>query len=376
MSPLGSTASAPPLVSELHETVVQWLLEGPAQLRDGPHAGAVVGSVDAGERATYAYPEITGYFLQWLGWRSRSYGSSPALMRRAAAAQAWLRTWLAEAHPRTRIHLHADVADWRNDAVFCFDVAMVLRGLGTAAHQGLLDPDPVVVAGLVRELARLIGDDGLFVACRTHAKHGSALPTRWSTRRGGFLAKAAAGVIAAARTLGDVPEPVTRAAEETYAASLRWDADAPHEDVHPLLYTFEGIMSLPTHPLFQDVLPVIAARFDALLTFVGDGGQLPETIGTGVVACAPNRVDIMAQVARIGALLAMHRPHHPPDGEALAKLKRSLEQEIAASGAVPFALAQPTRVSNVWAAMFVDQALAYSHERSSDASPTDDPLIV
>ena len=375
MSPLGSTAPVPAFMPGLDETA-QWLLEGPAQLRDGPHAGAVVGAVDAGELATYAYPEITGYFLQWLGWRSRSYGSSPALMRRAAAAQAWLRTWLAEAPVRTRIHLHANVADWRNDAVFCFDVAMVARGLGTAVQQGLLEPDPVVVAGLGRELARLIGDDGLFVACRTHAKQGAAMPARWSTRRGGFLAKAAAGVITMARVLGDVPALVTRAAQDTYAASLRWNADAPHEDAHPLLYTFEGIMSLPGHPSFQGVLPVIAARFDALLACVGHNGQFPETIGTGVTACTPNRVDIMAQVLRIGALLAMHRPQNPPDGKALAKLKRALEREIAPSGAVPFALAQPTPVCNVWAAMFVDQALAYSRERSSNATLTDDPLIV
>ena len=43
-----------------------WLLEGPAQLRTGEHAGGVAGSFDAQGRAGYVYGEITGYYLHWL----------------------------------------------------------------------------------------------------------------------------------------------------------------------------------------------------------------------------------------------------------------------------------------------------------------------
>ena len=78
-----------------------WLLHGPAQLRIGPHAGAVAGVVQAGA-VVYAYPEITGYFLQWLAWRVHA-GQAPADLRvRAHAAQAWLARWAADSATQHR----------------------------------------------------------------------------------------------------------------------------------------------------------------------------------------------------------------------------------------------------------------------------------
>ena len=58
------------------EAIAEWLLRGPAQLTSGPHAGAVAGLIEAGQRPGYAYPEITGYYLQWLAWRAARNGGA------------------------------------------------------------------------------------------------------------------------------------------------------------------------------------------------------------------------------------------------------------------------------------------------------------
>src|SRR3954470_23701755 len=100
------------------EAIAQWLVGGPAQLASGPHAGAVAGVVDADHRARYAYPEITGYYLQWLAWRASYTAPSATLSARAGSAQRWLVRWLdSAAPPPTRVHLDAATEDWRNDAV-------------------------------------------------------------------------------------------------------------------------------------------------------------------------------------------------------------------------------------------------------------------
>ena len=54
--------------------LASWLLNGGVQLTRGPHAGGVVGSVDADGRPAYVYPEITGYYMQWLAWLAAGDG--------------------------------------------------------------------------------------------------------------------------------------------------------------------------------------------------------------------------------------------------------------------------------------------------------------
>ncbi|MEO8755084.1 MAG: hypothetical protein ABI624_20665 [Casimicrobiaceae bacterium] len=357
-------------------TIADWLLDGPAQLRAGPHAGAVAGCVSASASASYVYPEITGYYLQWLAWRARRFGDAQILAERAAAVQRWLAVWLAaDDPPATRVHLDGTTGDWRNRAVFCFDIAMVLRGLGAAAQARLLSPDAAVVAGVSRQLERLIAADGRFDACAMSTT-GDTFPARWSTRRGAFLAKAAAGILTASRALPGIPIHVVRAAEHTFAASIDALGEAPHRDAHPLLYAFEGVMALPQHHRFHATLPMVAAEFDSLLANASTGGFVPETIGTAA-AQAPERMDVLAQTLRIGHLLAAHRPQQPPDRVALARLRQALTKSVQPSGAVQFDRRAAAAHWNVWAAMFADQALAFAAPvRDTDAWWRTDPLLV
>ncbi len=355
--------------------IAGWLLDGPAQIGAGRHAGAVAGSIDGDGRALYGYPEITGYFLQWLAWRCRGSDAAGTAAPRAAAAQRWLAAWLALGEPLPmRLHLADGVDDWRNRAVFCFDVAMVARGLAAAADAGLLDPDPAVVAGLSNALEAMIAADGLFDAFAPLAA-AATLPERWSTRRGGFLAKAGAGVAAAAALPGMAPR-VVAAAEATWLASVDSAFATPHDELHPQLYAFEGILSRPQHPRTIAALPRLAAAFDVLLALRTRRGALPESRRTHGPDAGPERIDVIAQTLRVGYLLQRSFPQWMPDRVALARLRHLLRGQVRADGSVPFAIDARTPVSNVWAAMFADQAIAMAYGSPPLDGNATDPLLV
>jgi len=367
--------TAPQPVPHHEGGIAGWLLDGPAQIGAGRHAGAVAGSIDGEGRALYGYPEITGYFLQWLAWRCRSNDAARVAAPRAAAAQRWLAAWLALGEPLPmRLHLADGVDDWRNRAVFCFDVAMVARGLAAAADAGLLEPDPAVVAGLSSTLGAMIAADGMFDAFAPLAA-GATLPERWSTRRGGFLAKAGAGVAAAAALPGMAPR-VVAAAEATWLASLESAFAAPHDELHPQLYAFEGILSRPRHPRTMAALPRLAAAFDALLALRTRHGALPESRRTPGPEAGPERIDVIAQTLRVGYLLQRSLPQWMPDRVALARLRHLLRSQVRADGSVPFALDAPVPVSNVWAAMFADQAISMAYGPVPADERAADPLLV
>ncbi len=359
--------------------LAHWLLRGPAQLADGPHAGAVLGSVAVHDSAMYGYPEITGYWLQWLAWRSRRAGSVATFAPHAAAAQRWLGVWLASGSPLPmRLHLDRDVDDWRNRTEFCFDLAMVLRGLGAAVEAGLLVPAPRVSSGVAAALERLIAADGMFDACGAAAP-GRTLPVRWSTQRGGFLAKAAAGVIAAGHLPGVSPSLVD-AAEATWRASLDAALHSPHDELHPQLYAFEGILCRPQHPTTMAALPKIAAAVDALLDLQRHGGAtdatLPERRSAAAMDDQPARVDVLAQALRIACLLQQWMPAWVPDRAALKQIRELLAARVRTDGSLPFALNEAVPVSNVWATMFADQALALASRPHAADDRAADPLIV
>lgn len=375
---MASLAAAAPLAPALAGTngLAHWLLRGPAQVAEGVHAGAVLGSIAIRGGATYAYPEITGYWLQWLAWRSRRAGSVAMFAPPAAAAQLWLGRWLTSGSPPpTRVHLATGVDDWRNRTEFCFDVAMVLRGLGAAAAAGLIVPSPHVIGGVTAALERLIASDGMFDACSAAAP-GSALPLRWSTQRGGFLAKAAAGVIAT-RHLPGVSACLVEAAEATWSASLDAALAKPHAEPHPQLYAFEGILSRPGHPRTVAALPRISAAVDALITRQrGDDGFLPEYRNAADAENRPARVDVLAQALRVSCLLRQWHPSWTPDRSALLRIRALLAAQVQPDGSVPFALNEAAPVRNVWAAMFTDQALVLASDPHAADYRAADPLIV
>ncbi|MEO7810981.1 MAG: hypothetical protein ABIR73_02945 [Usitatibacter sp.] len=338
-----------------------WLLDGNAQLRTGPHAGGVAGAIDADGRPLYLYPEITGYYLQWLAWRASRYGAAPAIVQRAAAAQRWLTAWIERTDPpETRVYPRVHEPDWRNSASFLFDLAMVLRGVASATAARLIEPDERLVAACVVQLSRLVMADGAFAPCIASSSR-ARLPDRWSTQRGGFLAKAAAGVLVAARVLPLLPATLKSAAEATLAASLCAAVDRPHQEVHPQLYAVEGALAMAMHPAVVPILPRLPAQIDALLREAGVDGCLRESRAVG----GADRMDIVAQCLRAAHLLRVAVPCWSPDEPTLVRMQQTLVRNISADGAVAFSAATTGPPYSVWAAMFAEQALAIA--RCADA---------
>ena len=350
-------------VAKARDRLAGWIVDGGLQLNAGPHAGGVAGRLDAHGAPQYVYPEITGYFLQWLASRqSRGAGIADAALR-AGKAQRWLRAWLAiEPVAPTRVYLHGVSDDWRNDAHFAFDHAMVLRGLAAAAEQRLLEPDPVVVRGVCTNLIGLIGSDGLLQACVPH-QATSAMPDRWSTHRGPFLAKAARGILTAARTL-QVPERLHAAAAATCAASLDWALASAHDYTHAFLYTIEGLLGESRDEIPGEVMHALVHQFADLLERTRTIDFVPESR----TSVAVRRLDIVAQAVRVMFVLRARGQMLPGQRGTLDMLVGILVAGVSENGGVPFDLRSDPPQYGAWAALFTEQALAWAESFPRDES--------
>jgi hypothetical protein len=338
------------------KAIASWLLESGVQSAIEPHRGGVVGWVDAEGHAEYVYPEITGYYLQWLAWIATCDGVSTRLAHRAAMAQRWLAAWIQRADPpATRVYLNGHVDDWRNETRFVFDLAMVLRGIASATRTGLIDPDETLVRNTAAQLSQLIASDGMFDAC--HANPASAsLPDRWSTRRGGFLAKAAAGVLTASEVL-PVSARLQKAAAATMTASLDAAIGQPHDEAHPALYAIEGALGLPDRRAVAPLLPGLTNQIDMLLTHAAaHDGWLPESRHMAGVG----RLDVVAQALRAAVLLRARCVDWSPDPQALEKMRHLVVRYITPTGSLALAPRATSLQYSVWCAMFAEQALQVS----------------
>lgn len=340
-------------------------LTGPAiQVTEGRHAGAVMGALDAAGTAHYAYPEITGYYLHWLA-EARDRIDAGAAVRACAAAD-WATRALADgAVPATRAYLRADEpADWRNDAVFFFDLAMLLRGLCAAHERGLVAMPAVAIGRLLEELARFVDADGRLLAARRLAGRPE-LPARWSTLGGPFEVKATSRVLLAER-LVDLPARLQTACLALQDAYVAHTASTPLGMLHPTLYFAEGVLVCAAHAA-TDV-----GRLLARLLALGDAdGHLPEAEDSSVP-----RSDIVAQALRVGVLLRAHGIDGAPSLERLEALADTLVGRVLASGAMPFRADVDAPQANLWCSMFAEQALHWFalHVRG-DAVPDAEWLV-
>src|SRR5688572_4342454 len=112
--------------------------------------------VSSDGQVLYVYGEITGYYLHWLS----SLPESTAEVRKAAElGVAWLAKYLqGEGGPRTRIYLRDEVEDWRNEALFFFDLAMIAGGVSRLAKRGLVAIPPSLVNDLQSWLQLFVSD--------------------------------------------------------------------------------------------------------------------------------------------------------------------------------------------------------------------------
>jgi hypothetical protein len=337
--------------------IERWLLRSPVQLADGPHAGGIAGWLDSDGRAVFVYLEITGYYLTTMAWLlaggACEAASNLVARERGRSALDWLhRTTSSGALPPTRLPLMDEAeTDWRNNAVFTFDLAMAMRGV--AAFTDVAGRDgaagPATLRALTNRVEEIRGGRPLLAS---HRAIGSAdVPCRWSTLPGPHHLKAAAALLAT-----PVGPDLAGAAQATWTHwAEQLSNGCPVPEIHPLLYGLEGMAMAVTEPL--DRLETVFRR---LMQTQHEDGSLPAETSGGTAI----RSDVLAQALRVGALL---RSAGQLPGRAwtarLDLLAERLLEYVRANGSVGFSHDQDT--ANAWCAMFAHQALVW---HSADAA--------
>jgi hypothetical protein len=334
----------------------RWLLRGPAQLSRGEHHGGVAGRITDG-KPDYVYAEITGYYLHWLA-DLQAAESRVLLGERARRAIDWATRQFAHGRvPATRAYLDAAERDWRNDAVFFFDLAMLLRGLTAVAEAGIDTPPDPLLAAVVRQLAEFVDNDTLRAVRPLRAD--AELPRRWSTLGGPFLLKASSRVAIAARKCA-IPQPLLDACAAELAHWSPIAADISLEMLHPTLYFAEGL--LLAEPERAIAIATLLAR---CLALQNDDGSLPETASESTLA----RSDIIAQALRVGVLLRQQDVPGAPSDCSLDQLAGALLARVCPDGSIAFGPDAAAPQPNAWCAMFAEQALRW-YADWRDGTPT------
>lgn len=332
--------------------VEDWLLHSGIQLDSGPQRGGVAGWLDGDGQPEFVYLEITGYYLTAMAWLASGAASSPehraAAQRRARRAARWIGSLVeGESAPPTRLYLSAHHPDWRNNAVFSFDLAMAARGM--AATRRLAGwPEQRALAEISARVDRISSGAEVMVSHELVVGDATTMPDRWSTRPCAHHLKAAAAMLGLPkRVAGDQAIAMARRTYDHWADSLASDK-WPCEELHAVLYALEGML-LRASAL--DDLNVAERVFARLMELQASDGSLPETVAGG-----PARSDVLAQALRV-ALLLRGRQYlsEPKWTDRIDLLTRALLEYIRPDGGVGFSHEQP--ISNAWCAMFAHQAL-------------------
>jgi hypothetical protein len=295
-----------------------WLCEAPLRRAPNLELGGVAGRLLASGEAEFHYGEIAGYWLSWAALYAPNWNLMTAVVN-------WLdRQWSGPYPAATRIGVRSD---WRNQGVFSFDLAMIVRGLADAAP---LVGDAAcgrVAARIADWLDRMVGMDGRLNPWLVLDSVG--FPDRWSTRRGPYQIKTSAALLGAPS--GWVPNRILRAAEETIDA---WSARVNEQmEWHARLYAMEG-------------LAWVRPDQRAKIGFDRAVGYLPEEVGSSQ---GRSRADIQAQALRLLCL--------DPSAPETIRLHFAdvVLAHVSLQGAVRFWPDDET--ANVWCAIFAHQAL-------------------
>jgi hypothetical protein len=336
-----------------------WLLTGPAQVSAGPERGGVVGWLDDAGRPAFVYPEITGCYLTCLAFMAVAGESARGQVReRARRAVRWLDAHAAgPADPLTRSYLAPAPADWRNEALFAFDLGMVVRGLD--AVRDVAD-GPERGRARRRVLALLArfptGSDIPPWRPRRGAAGGPPVPARWSTRPGPFLLK-----LAAALLLPPAKPTLDRLDRAARRLHRRWSRgtgrERGHPELHPMLYGLEGLFLFGLARRGREAWGRAEAGYRRVMIAQAADGGLPARLGD---PRAESRSDVNAQALRLGcALRSVGRLRGPRWDERLEGLAAALGRAVRSDGAVAFVAARRPAHWNTWCAMFAYQALAF-----------------
>jgi hypothetical protein len=332
-----------------------WLLDSGVQLAEGAQQGGVAGWLDQHGRPEFVYLEITGYYLTTMGWLATGAASSgeraAVAVKRGRQALDWVRSATADnAVPATRLYLSPERDDWRNAAIFSFDLAMAARGVACLAAATRVEGAETLVRDLGARVREICLDRAPLPSHALREGAHTTLPDRWSTRPGPHHLKAAGALLRLPADLLD--GALLRACRQTVAHWTRaMQASWPCRELHPLLYGLEGLLILEPAPSEQ-TLDMMERMYERLLRLQAADGSLPAAAVSGA---GEVRSDVLAQALRVGALLRGTRRLNSERARRLDALATALLRYVRADGGVLFSTEQA--IANTWCAMFAHQAL-------------------
>ncbi len=364
----GTTPSA--VVQAAVQQIEDWLLTSRIQLRGGPQRGGIAGWLDGDGRPEFVYLEITGYYLTAMAWLASGAAYSAenfdTARRRARLAAGWIASVFDnESAPPTRLYLCGHPVDWRNSAVFSFDLAMAARGIGSASQLVGSPERGQTLRGLCGRLDRISSGSDIMESHELVVGHAT-MPDRWSTRRGPHHLKAAAVVLRLPkRVLGDAMTVKAQRTCDHWAKSFADEAWLCDE-LHAALYALEGMLLCARVP---GELAAVERAFVRLMELQGPDGSLPPTVAGG-----PVRSDVLAQALRMGMLLrGRGYLNEQRWTDKIDLLTAALLEYVRPDGGVLFSFDQP--MANAWCAMFAHQAL-YLRGCNGAIPPTAYDLLV
>lgn len=330
---------------QIPNRIASWLLSSGIQIQAGPESGAVAGWLDANGKPAFAYPEITGYYLTCLVFMRQIGRTEPAIASNLQRAVAWLHAKCRHGIPLTRYYVPPDVPDWRNDAFFSFDVAMVLRGL--ASVKGMVEEGTrhETEEALRRYVRRFVSSDRQINPWIRRTK--KSLPDRWSTRPGPFQLKTAGALMCLDRLLDDGLQ------ELSINTFTRWRTSFVKlaNELHASLYAVEGLILFGLQG-YEEAWTTAAEHYKRCLEHF-----------------THSRSDVVAQALRAGCLLQCRGLLHLSDCDrALKKMADILVGFVGGDGGVFYSIEEPSSFphQNAWSAMFAYQALTFYSMRSPD----------
>jgi hypothetical protein len=348
--------------------LTEWLLSGRVLRPVGAGAGVANWLAPDGVHDAL-YPEIAGYYLQFLSVASPDAGVAPAVARGAASR---IIEWLDKAGPQgdplTLYHRDMAQSDWRNQCLFAFDLAMIVRGFASVESRWPGIAPRALTARYAASIRSLIDDARL----RSHRLRAGAveadIPLKWSTRIDVHHVK----IAAALASLGPQFEAVVAAITQEQAEALAREGGARMRELHPFLYLVEGWLMLWGQTGSSAYLDHAAAAFRSVLAEIDPArGTLPPIAGRRDLA---TRSDVLAQALRAGVLLehAGRLDDVGPDDVRLddarlddtgaprwsvarSALEDALLSRLTPEGAIEFD--DIGRHRNVWTSLFAWQAL-------------------
>ncbi len=340
--------------------LTEWLMSAPVLRGQASGSAGVANWLWPDGVQDGLYPEIGGYYLQFLALAG-SVPPAPGAADPARAQEAARRVlaWLDEAgpdgDPLTLYHRDMAQSDWRNLCLFSFDLAMILRGFASveARWPGLV---PDALRSRYAASAAGLTESGRLASHRLRAGASAEnVPAKWSTLPDVHHVKAAAAI---AGTGDPAFTSMAAATLAEQAAALDREGEARLRELHPFLYLVEGWLMRWGQTGEAACLEHAGVAFRMVLGQLDpQGGVLPPLAGRPEL---PTRSDVLAQALRAGLVLDAASWF---DGSGQASwqaarpvLHAALLSRLTPEGAVEFDAVGRHR--NVWASLFAWQALS------------------